>query len=108
MTLTRKCRSIFRKSMPLLLAISFVAQTSASKAAEDLLITKGNKAPFTGVLVPEANYRFYQAMVTERDVLSQKLLADSYCPGNDSDESTWPWIGGFILGAGAMFIAYSK
>lgn len=41
---------------------------------QDVIIKRGAEAPFTGVLVPEDNYRYYQTRELEADSLS-KLVA---------------------------------
>lgn len=78
--------------------------------SKDLILTKDSLAPFTGVLVPENNYREYsKALRISQEVKDCPLCPE--CPVSEPckpecgfmDKITWT-AGGFVLGVTSAVI----
>lgn len=89
----------------LILLILSIEQTNAQE--NDEIISKGNPAAFSGVLVSKERYEFYQARDLEAQIYSDKLKSIGPCgPSSVSDDFS-SGLGGFVLGAlaGALLVS---
>lgn len=74
--------------------------TSVTAQDLDVIIEKGAKAPFYGVLVPETNYYLYQSKVKEADRLTSYLMTpvETYRPETEWNK-VFLFVGGALVGA---------
>lgn len=93
--------------MKLLLFIIFLSSNGYSEGlkkieiglADDTLLYINRPAPFSGILVPEENYRFYYEKLKENVMINERLMD---CLEIEPPRFTYyilPIMGGVLLGA---------
>jgi hypothetical protein len=70
---------------------------NATAQDQEIIISQGAKAPFSGVLVPEDTYRYYQTRELEADSLS-KLATESGAASSSTFSLFSAFLGGALLG----------
>jgi hypothetical protein len=85
----------------LAITISDIQKIQASDAS--LILKEGVSAPFSGVLVPEYQYRKMSADILEKDLLRNQILVGQ--PEETFDTTTF--LGGVVIGlVGTLAIQY--
>jgi hypothetical protein len=72
-------------------------------ANDDQILSRGDRAPFTGVLVDEPRYRFYQTRDYEADLCNKKLQNDCFDRGSTDVNNVYlgaliSFVGGVLVG----------
>lgn len=80
-----------------LLTILYASTTNAGPKLEEVMkITKGQKAPYQGILTPEERWRAKEEELAVCDFIRER---DTYYAPDPIEPSVWTSIGGFVIGA---------
>lgn len=90
----------------MLLCLLIAIPSQGSEVVRDLLVIKKEAAPFSGVLVPESNYRRYRAALDSFELV--KTQYDDCEQSRDSDFGFWSGLalGSLAVAAGGLFLSH--
>ena len=79
---------------------------TASEWSPSRILQSGEKAPFTGILLPEPTYRLYQGQIDKLPILEDGL---NKCYSElDEERSSWPYFLLFFAGAALGYVGHSR